>query len=364
MPTPSTDTWLFRHRLELGLALRMTAAGLISAIVGDFIGLAQVYWAVLTAVIVTQTSLGGSLKAVLDRFVGTLGGAAWGVAVAALVPHGGTTRTIAALAIALVPLSVLVALRPGYRVAPVTAVIVLLGRVAQGGALAAAFDRVTEIGFGSVVALAVAIAVPPARAHRLLLSAARDALEAMAEQIVAVLAGVAVPLDPDLVRSGHDRVRAAIEKVQTIAGEVAQERRSYLTGAPDAEPIERALRRLGHDLVILSRCVPEPLPDLVVTRLAAPAETLGEAAGEYIGGLGLALVGLAGEPSSAALDRAAAAYNDTIAGLRGDGVTRALSGADVERVFGLGFALEQTCRNLADLAARVREFRHHPGIGG
>jgi uncharacterized membrane protein YccC len=315
-------------------------------------------------VIVTQTSLGGSLKAVLDRFVGTLGGAAWGVAVAAMVPHGGTAQTIAALAIALVPLSVLVALRPGYRVAPVTAVIVLLGRVSQGGALAAAFDRVIEIGFGSVVALAVAIAVPPARAHRLLLTAGRDALTAMAEQIVAVLGGVTIPLDAHLARDGHDRIRLAIEKVQTIAGEVAQERRSYLTGAPDAEPIERALRRLGHDLVILSRCVPEPLPEPVAARLAAPAEALREAAAEYIDGLGLALVGLAGEPSSAALDGAVAAFNGAMAGLRSDGVTRALSGADVERVFGLGFALEQTCRNLSELAARVREFRHHPGIGG
>jgi uncharacterized membrane protein YccC len=46
--------WLARRRSEAGLTLRMSAAGLISFGVAHLIGLSQVYWAVLTAIIVMQ----------------------------------------------------------------------------------------------------------------------------------------------------------------------------------------------------------------------------------------------------------------------------------------------------------------------
>ena len=145
--------------------LRMSAAGLLSFAVAQLFALPQVYWAVLTAVIVMQASIGGSLKAMIDRFVGTIGGAGWGVAVTLAVPHPGVLSTGFALAVALVPLAAVVAFRPSYRVAPVTAAIVLLGYAGQTGVVEAALDRVFEIGLGSVVALAVALLVSPSRAR-------------------------------------------------------------------------------------------------------------------------------------------------------------------------------------------------------
>ena len=45
-----------------------------------------VLWSVLTAVIVTQSSVGRSVKATIDYLVGTLGGAIYAGAVAALIP--------------------------------------------------------------------------------------------------------------------------------------------------------------------------------------------------------------------------------------------------------------------------------------
>jgi uncharacterized membrane protein YccC len=155
MPLSPAVDWLARHRLEAGLTVRMSAAGLASFAVAHLIGVVQVYWAVLTAVIVMQASIGGSLKAMLDRFIGTIGGAGWGVAVTLAVPHATVYSTGLALAIALVPLSALVAVRPGYRIAPVTAVIVLLGYGGQIGVVEAALNRVFEIGLGSIVALGV-----------------------------------------------------------------------------------------------------------------------------------------------------------------------------------------------------------------
>jgi hypothetical protein len=46
----------------------------------------QAYWAVLTASIVTQTSVGGSLKAAIDRLVGSICGALVGALAAVLLP--------------------------------------------------------------------------------------------------------------------------------------------------------------------------------------------------------------------------------------------------------------------------------------
>jgi uncharacterized membrane protein YccC len=347
---------LSRYRLQLELGLRMAAAALLSFAAAQLLSVVQVYWAVVTAVVVTQTSLGGSLKAVLDRLAGTIGGAFWGVAVTVALPHRGIGMTLLALAVALVPLSLLVAFRPGYRVAPLTAAIVLLGRFGEGGVVTAAFDRVIEIGLGSVVALAVALALPRARAHRLLLAAGRDALRLMAEQAAALLAGIAEPVDSAAMQARGDRIRAAIEKAATSGDEAARERRSYVTGAPDPDPLVRGLRRIGNDLIMLGRSLRQPLPGPIAARLAAPAAALAAALADHLNGLGDALAG-AEVPAPEPLDRAFSAGEAAIAGLRRDGLTRSLGEEDVERVFGLAFALELTRRNLAEFAARIAEVR-------
>src|SRR5215213_10333101 len=122
---------LTRYQLEARLTLRMSAAALISYALARLFGLTGDYWSVLTAVIVMQASVGGSLKAMVDRFLGTIGGAAWGAMVTSSLPHADALSTGIALAVALVPLAGLVALNPTLRVAPVTAVIVLLGASGQ-----------------------------------------------------------------------------------------------------------------------------------------------------------------------------------------------------------------------------------------
>src|SRR3954468_8494198 len=136
--------WLTRYQLEARLTLRMSAAGLITFAVAQLLGLARDYWAVLTAVIVMQASIGGFLKAMVDCFFGTIGGAAWGAAVTSALPHENSLSTGVALVVALVPLASLVAFRPSFRVAPVTAVIVLLGTPDQYGVLHTALERVFE----------------------------------------------------------------------------------------------------------------------------------------------------------------------------------------------------------------------------
>jgi uncharacterized membrane protein YccC len=244
---------------------------------------------------------------------------------------------------------------PSYRIAPVTAAIVLLAYGGQIGVVEAALERVFEIGLGSVVALAVALVVSPARAHDLLCAAGRDALALMSDQVRLLLGGVSAPLDAAAVLTLHDRIRAGVERAAAVADEADRERRSYVTGAPDPDPLVRTLRRLSHDLVIVARALTPPLPEAVAARLAIPAAAISAALSASLNDIGAALAGRSAPPDLAPVEQALASFAAGIAGLRRDGVTRDLPVEAVERVFGLAFGFEQFGRNLSELVGRVRE---------
>jgi uncharacterized membrane protein YccC len=72
-------------RPQLRLCLRVTVAALLSYILGKSLNIPLGgLWAVLTAVVVTQMSVGGSLKATIKYLTGTLGGAVYAGVIAAL----------------------------------------------------------------------------------------------------------------------------------------------------------------------------------------------------------------------------------------------------------------------------------------
>src|ERR1700704_5399258 len=106
-----------RRRAELRHGVRIAAAGVLSFALAQALGLPQGYWAVFTAVLVVQGSVGGSWKAAVGRLVGTLLGAVYGAVIATLVPHNNALMTGVALAISLTPLALLAAFHPSYRVA-------------------------------------------------------------------------------------------------------------------------------------------------------------------------------------------------------------------------------------------------------
>src|SRR5262249_30369209 len=97
--------WLKARKGEQRLALRTTLAGLITFALGHLLNLPQTFWAVLTSVIIMQATVGGSLKASLDRILGTVAGVIWGVSVTLLIPHRDTLSLGLALAVALAPLA-------------------------------------------------------------------------------------------------------------------------------------------------------------------------------------------------------------------------------------------------------------------
>ncbi|MGH7052447.1 MAG: FUSC family protein [Stellaceae bacterium] len=344
---------LAHYRFEIKLSLRITAAGIITYVIVKLLGLEQGYWAVLTAVIVMQASLGGSLKAMLDRLAGTIAGAAAGIIVALIVPRTGAVTGGLALVLALVPLSALVAFKPAYRVAPVTAVIVVL--IAQGPALSTGLARAFEIALGTVIAFAVALLFLPSRAYPLLLEAARDALAAISRLVATLLDNLDAPPEDIAVHALHARIRGAIERADGIAREAARERSSHISDSPDPEPIVRTLRRASHDLVMISRVRSAALSEPIRALLTPPAAAVSAAVRDFLTGLDAALAGRGAAPATAAIGEAMQQYGAAMAEVRRQGLTRDLPAEAAEPVFGLAFALEQLCGNLQDLGERIAE---------
>ena len=56
----------------------MTAAAAVTFVLGVTLGLSQSFWAVIAAVVATQGSLGGTLKASFEQFIGSVFGAGLG----------------------------------------------------------------------------------------------------------------------------------------------------------------------------------------------------------------------------------------------------------------------------------------------
>jgi len=146
-----------RHA-ELRHGVRIAAAGVLSFALAHALALPQGYWAVFTAVLVVQGSVGGSWKSLRRPARGTLLGAVYGAAIATLVPHSNALMMGVALTISLTPLALLSAFKPSYRVAPLTAVILLLGSAgATEGPFLAAALRTIEVSLGGFVGMAVSL---------------------------------------------------------------------------------------------------------------------------------------------------------------------------------------------------------------
>jgi uncharacterized membrane protein YccC len=352
--TPAFRPWLARHSDRLWLALRMLISATTAYALAHAFGLPQGYWAVLTTIIVTQSSVGGSLKAASDRLVGSVCGALVGAVAALLLPSHAPLVVGATLIAALTPLAVLTAFYPSYRIAPVTAIIVLTSAGAgPTGPLGYAFDRVLEITLGAVVGVVVSTLIAPARAYAQLRGAAADTARLLA-QIMTALAQ-AIGAGPAQLGPLPTQIQAALNRLATAADEAAHERRSRLSDHPDPEPLFRTLRRLQQDILALNRLFNTQWPDAAQAALATPWSTYAEAVAATLRGLADALATCQPPSDTPFLRPQLAAFIAVIETMRREGATRALSTDLVGRILGSAFHVEQLQRDLDDLTERTHE---------
>lgn len=346
--------WLRRHRARLWDVLRMTTSTAVAFALGAALDLPQSFWAVIAALIVTQGSLGGTLKAGFEQFIGSLFGAVWGAAVTLAIPHPSLFMLGLTLVVAVAPLTVLATFSPGFRIAPITAILVLLSSFGiDMGPVGFAAERLFEIGLGCAVGLAVSVLVAPAHAYDLILQTAGRVAELLADQLD-VLASIWEHPEID-VSALPTEVRITLGKLEALAVEASRERRTHLVNEPDPEPLPRTLARLLTDVSTLGRILVQPLPEAAHQRLAEPWARVARASSEVLRRTGSALPKRQTPPSLEPVIEAIAAYEAALDEVRRNSLTRDLPNEAVARVFALGFVLDQFRRNLEDLMRRAAE---------
>jgi hypothetical protein len=89
-------------------------------------------------------------------------------------------------------------------------------------------------------------------------------------------------------------------------------------------------------------------------------EKAGGSIADHLSATGEAFRARCGPPPRDGVESGLDAYAEEIARLRKEGLTRGLSVEAVERVFALGFALEQMRQNLKDLERCAKEWSRQP----
>jgi uncharacterized membrane protein YccC len=352
--TPALQPWLARHRDHLWLALRMLISATAAYALAQVFGLAQGYWAVLTAIIVTQNSVGGSLKAALDRLIGSVCGALVGVAAGLLLSSHAPLVVGATMIAALTPLAVLTAFYPTYRIAPITAIIVLMSTgAATLGPLGFALDRVLEVTLGAVIGVVVSTLIAPAHAYAQLRTAAAETAGLLAQ----VMTALAQAISTEAITLGAlpTQIQATLNRLATAADDAARERRSRLSDHPDPEPLFRTLRRLQQDILALNRLFGSAWPDAAQEALVAPWSTYAEGVAATLRTLADTLIACQPPPDIAPLRTQLADFIAAIETMRREGTTRALPTDVVGRILGSAFRAEQLQRDLEDLTERTHE---------
>ncbi len=344
------------HSAHMRLALRMTTAALLSLLLSQALNLPMPLWTMLTSILLTQMSFGRSLKAAIDYVAGTLFGAIYAAIVVGLVPHPGEIALVGVLVLVVAPLALLGAINPRFTTSTFTGVLVLMiPGMMHASPAESAFFRTLEVTVGSAVAVAVSFLVLPTRAHALAIEAASSMLDLAAEALSPLFAGFSETRDAAAMAEIHDNLGLALVRLNTVAAEAKLEQIGFLDTGPETGPLRRTLLRLRHDFVMIGRAAAVPLPDVIQKRLGTPLARVADTAADYLRQSGKALRARRGPPPLTSADAALDGCAEAFAAIRIDGLTHALPVDTAERIFALGFALEQVRHNFRDLERCVTE---------
>lgn len=317
---PDSNAAHVRHGVKTGLAA-LLAYGL-----AGLIGLQYGYWAALSAVIVMQLSVADSLQMCWYRLSGTAVGAVIGMAAILAFPE---TRVWTAIALFLAVgfCAYMTRYNSRYRMAAITASIVLLASLGQEHRLYFGFERVVEIFIGVTCAFAVSVLLWPLREGRALLERLRIEFRECAELLTALAEAYLDRREPP-ARSRLDAFGADVMASRARLLKVLRHERLLYrddTGSMSLmiDTLRLCLRNMGSLLHSLQDATDrgEPMlePELrrVATLTACVMDAVGR--GEIPDG----------GPLREALDRAEA----RIAELRGQGATRSLPTRELLQFF-------------------------------
>lgn len=239
-----------RRAAEVRAALQIAIGAVAAFYLATALKLPHAYWSVISAIVVIQTSVGGSVLTVArDRALGTLAGAVVGGVVAFVRPEG-VNWMMAGLAASVAGLAFFSPGRPWLKVAPVTAAIIIAGSAGPEGPAQLALDRVMEILVGSAVGVIAILLLFPRHARQTFKLQALEAAGKASELLALVMKGAAA--DGAELSRRHADMKKRLDALGQAAGAVID-----LPGAQketaDRAALVRTFWRVRSDIVILGR---------------------------------------------------------------------------------------------------------------
>lgn len=348
----------FRRRTTF--AVRLTIAAVLALILAQLLNVLLPLWVVLTAIVVTQASVGRSLKVTLDYFIGTCVGAIWGGAVAALLPPSGELMLLVSLVLGLAPVAFAAAAVPRFSAAPITAAIVILvPQITHAAPIASALERLFEVALGSLTGLFVSLVILPSSAFELVREQASHVLESIATAAEKLFGGLKRGLQNDEARQLQSEIAPRLKELSEAANEAERERIIRLGGDASIGPLVRSMLRLRHDLVILGRASGVPLPAQLLTILEPALTAASASISENLRGCAQSIRDRTTAPSLDAVAKAVSEFSMGVEEARKQQLFRDLNASAVEHVFAIGFAIEQMRHNLQDLNRCIDQWAGH-----
>jgi uncharacterized membrane protein YccC len=269
----SPPSFWTRQSPSLKQGIKTGIAGTITYAIYAGWHLPQGYWAVFTALVVTQVTLGASWKPALYRTIGSTSGALAAMLLF-MVLGPGTVRVGVMLFVLASLFGALTVLHPSFSAAGFTAAIVLLlGRI-EGTPFHTGWLRVLYTLLGSFVAFAVGALIWPVRAREGLRNKIANILEgsgALYRAItVAALQGIDnEPQVRELDRQLHDLRRGITQQMDEARSELSFARFNegeYQTFVDQVDQVRRRLTAMAEDsaLYVHAQLQPELIPSLPV----------------------------------------------------------------------------------------------------
>jgi uncharacterized membrane protein YccC len=269
--TPATPSFWSRHSPSLKQGIKTGIAGLITYAVYAAWHLPQGYWAVFTALVVTQVTLGASWKPALYRTIGSTSGALAAMLLF-LILGPGTIRVGVELFVLASLFGFLTVRHPSFSAAGFTAAIVLLlGRI-EGTPFHTGWLRVLYTLLGSFVAFSVGAVLWPVRAREGLRDKIANIIAGSGELYRAVTAAAIEGIENEeqvrqLDRQLHDLRRGITQQMDEARSELSFSRfnqSAYQQVVETADQIRRRLTAMAEDssLYVHARVEPGLVPSL------------------------------------------------------------------------------------------------------
>lgn len=284
---PLTPSFWSRESAFIKQGIKTGLAGTITYAIYAGFHLPQGYWAVFTALVVTQANMGAAWKAALYRTIGSSCGA---LAAALLVPLLGNGPVGAGIVLFLLAsfFGYLTALHSAFTAAGFTAALILVFG-GQGEPWHMAWLRVLYTVLGAFVAFGVGALIWPVRAREALRAKIATIIEGAGELYRAVTAGALQGVDNEqqvrqLERRLHDLRRGITQQMDEARSELAFSRFNQTAFQQTVELADQVRRRLAamaedRSLYVHAQVEPGLLPSLPVLaeKTAQNFTTLAEA---------------------------------------------------------------------------------------